>query len=370
MKKVLLLILILTAFSSCSGQTEAEREETEAQTQTRPINISAGVTSETETPEPAGPEQLDFDAQYIRAFGAYEENAEYPAATVISSRDELDGYYEKKLNGPIDSDEVSSNRYGFLKRAVDKYSDDYFVENSLIIISLFESSGSTRHSVESVSDNGDIVIRRFIGMTDDIGVWDILIGLKGIKSVPTKWNVSYIDEKFLNMMRSSYWGVSYEWDLSELMFVQEYINAAGDFAHEATVVSLDGTVKKIDFASMPELSVKLENGFYEYGDYLEKCNEVTLNCMDNADIPVDDKIGPVPADIIDLINETGDITLIGNYSGVSETGQTCTYLAVGLDAEKRLVKIGEWGDVSYFAADVKVTGLYERICEYAGFKSR
>ena len=61
--------------------------------------------------------------------------------------------------------------------AIAKYSDGYFADNYLVIVRLVEGSGSIRHKVERIDENGDIVINRLLpGMgTADMAAWSILI---------------------------------------------------------------------------------------------------------------------------------------------------------------------------------------------------
>jgi len=60
-----------------------------------------------------------------------------------------------------------------------KYSSSFFEDNFLVIVSLQENSGSIRHNVERIDENGDIVINRLepeIG-TADMAEWNIIIEL-------------------------------------------------------------------------------------------------------------------------------------------------------------------------------------------------
>jgi hypothetical protein len=98
------------------------------------------------------------NAQYIRT--SYINKAKYQPITVISSKKDL-------IRLP-DND--------FLNK-IDKYSDDYFADSSLVIVRLTERSGSIGHSVESIGENGDIVINRIFPLieTCDMAAWCILI---------------------------------------------------------------------------------------------------------------------------------------------------------------------------------------------------
>jgi len=85
-----------------------------------------------------------------------------PIVTVVSSKNEIEQYYGKyEIN------------------MLEKYSDSYFADNILVIVDLWEPSGSVRHEVERIDENGDIVISRLIpdSVTWDIKHWGIIIEL-------------------------------------------------------------------------------------------------------------------------------------------------------------------------------------------------
>jgi len=123
--------------------------------------------------------EVGFNAQYIRT----RDNNDYsdtayrrPTVTVVSSRDGLDRYW-------------AGNGYPWpvYKPALEKYSDDYFADSSIVIVRVTEGSGSIRHEVKSVRENGDLLIDRLLPNegTDDMAVWSILIELgNDIKAAP------------------------------------------------------------------------------------------------------------------------------------------------------------------------------------------
>lgn len=113
------------------------------------------------------PEAYAFEAQYIRTDG-YSEDRSYPYHTVISSRAELEAYYEAYKD--IYNLERRENVYadstiGFLD-ACDKYDDAYFERQNLVLIVLQEGSGSIRHEITDVRRNMEN------------GGWDITIDSK------------------------------------------------------------------------------------------------------------------------------------------------------------------------------------------------
>ena len=111
---------------------------------------------------------VDFDVKYIRV-GSH--NIKHPITTVISSINELEQY----------SEEYRYNKDGYLDigfiNAIEKYSDDFFIDNFLVIVLLDETSGFNRHKVERIDENGDIIINRFLhGIgTFDIATWNVII---------------------------------------------------------------------------------------------------------------------------------------------------------------------------------------------------
>ena len=130
--------------------------------------------------------KIDIHVQYLRiGSGLGPEN---PISIVISSKSELERFYSGK------SDENYFWTSGY-KNAISKYSDDYFVDNFLIIVFIEEVSGSNRHKVEKVDMDGNIVIERLLpgpdmAWTHDMATWNIIIEL----------NNSYKIEKYQVML--------------------------------------------------------------------------------------------------------------------------------------------------------------------------
>jgi hypothetical protein len=138
--------------------------------------------------------KVPFNTQYIRLFGRPFDYNEYPI--IISSRNELTQYYEYykdidlSLNTPPDLVTISHNFADLIER----YPDDFFLNRYLVIFYRAENSGSIRHSVERVENNGDIIINRRspIGQTMDMASWMIIIELeKGFK--PEHFNAIFIN---------------------------------------------------------------------------------------------------------------------------------------------------------------------------------
>ena len=139
---------------------------------------SAGGTNQSAT----APEAYAFEAQYIRTNGGPEEG--YPYHTVISSRAELEAYYEShKDSYDLERRETvySDSTIGFLD-ACDKYDDAYFERQNLVLIVLQEGSGSIRHEITDVRrnmENGgwDITIdsKSPEVVTDDMAQWHLFL---------------------------------------------------------------------------------------------------------------------------------------------------------------------------------------------------
>ena len=157
---------------------------------------------------------IAFRVHYIRTDGDF--SGAYPAITVVHTKRELEQYYAKwrddtgfarsSAQGIVqgiaqDSSAGQGNGPGFAASAltqtpvggatefadaVQAYTDAYFDENYLVILRLMEGSGSVRHTVERIEENGDIIISRTrpeIG-TADMAEWHILIGISRVYQPP------------------------------------------------------------------------------------------------------------------------------------------------------------------------------------------
>ncbi len=129
------------------------------------------------------PEQnVDFKVQYIRTNG-YHSDVVYPTFTVVRSADELKEYYnanKDKYDLGRKSKISSVSPAGFLD-ACDRYNDEYFQNNAVILVLLEEGSGSIRHNVDFVKIDTDAKLQISIGSilpetgTCDIAEWHIMI---------------------------------------------------------------------------------------------------------------------------------------------------------------------------------------------------
>ena len=162
------------------------------------------------------PEAYAFEAQYIRTNGGPEEG--YPYHTVISSRAELEAYYESHKDiYDLERRETvySDSTIGFLD-ACDKYDDAYFERQNLVLIVLQEGSGSIRHEITDVRrnmENGgwDITIDRKVPevVTDDMAQWHLFLEVQMydvIKPTDKVWINGTLSERDLAI--SELFGIS------------------------------------------------------------------------------------------------------------------------------------------------------------------
>ena len=152
------------------------------------LNVCSNTGASNVSKDKAYTEQYDdnetgISVQYIRTNG-YRDGVVYPIITVISSKNELEQYYDnykdkyylgQNFNRSIDIDDEYFVPE-FIE-AIEVYSDNFFADNFLIIVLLEEGSGSIRHKVKTVDENGHIVIKRLIPEigTADMAQWHIII---------------------------------------------------------------------------------------------------------------------------------------------------------------------------------------------------
>ena len=117
------------------------------------------------------------NVQYIRVDRL--DDAIIPYVAVIISMDELAQFF------PSDGE------------ATQKYNDEFFAEKYLALVSVLEHSGSIGHRVESVEENGDIIISRFLPEigTTDMAQWYILIALD-TGFAPEQFNAVFVDIQY------------------------------------------------------------------------------------------------------------------------------------------------------------------------------
>jgi len=112
---------------------------------------------------------------------------------IVRSVNELDKFYEdlKAVNiNELDDDLVWRFTDG-------KYNDSFFTDNFLVLITVSEISGSNRHAVSSISEDGDILKINIDREVPDVGTadmagWLIIIELTGNYSI-TEADVIFTD---------------------------------------------------------------------------------------------------------------------------------------------------------------------------------
>lgn len=173
MKKTITILMLITllAFAGCSSQpSDAPAVDTSAEE--APAAVSSEIQpSPAETPA-ASIESLAFTADYVRHGSGLEED-EYPSEQVIRSVDEL---------SDVD--------------ASPDFDSTFFESHSLLVVRLMESSGSVRHNVTSVTNDGTkltvSIDRALPGIgTMDMAAWHILIALPA--EVPDQVDVVITD---------------------------------------------------------------------------------------------------------------------------------------------------------------------------------
>jgi len=118
-----------------------------------------------DTREIFGDNTIAFNAQIIRT-DFFDWNVpsgnRVQEPIVVTSRNEYEQYL--RIFESVDFNNRASDLL------FDMYSDDFFMDSYLVIISVVESSGSNRHEIESVSVDGEIVVRRHI---PEVGTGDM-----------------------------------------------------------------------------------------------------------------------------------------------------------------------------------------------------
>ena len=120
---------------------------------------------------------IPFNAQYVRTQCCLQEDV----IVIITSRNQLEAHYEKHRRRFGDGQGNELPDIDFLS-AIEKYTDGFFANNFLVAVNLIEGSGSIRHKVENIDENGEILIKR-LGRghgTDDMAAWSIFIEIDNV----------------------------------------------------------------------------------------------------------------------------------------------------------------------------------------------
>ncbi|TYQ15166.1 UNVERIFIED_CONTAM: dockerin type I repeat protein [Acetivibrio alkalicellulosi] len=111
---------------------------------------------------------LEVDYEIIRTM--YNTLEEYPRMGKITANSELSKMLEREKEGDIKK----------IQSILNKYSNEYFEENSLIYLTIEENSGSIKHEIESIKIKGELFevnLDRYIKqlLNADMAYWLILI---------------------------------------------------------------------------------------------------------------------------------------------------------------------------------------------------
>lgn len=183
MKQVIITVVIsitaLLALFGCKSES-AQPNETGA--------VILPATGGTANLQPTAPvdntePRPKFAVQYIRTDGCMQDR-EYPIITIIKSRAELEAYYEAnkaKYELERKAHISATPSFGFMDIA-DKYTDGYFNDNLIVLVTLEEPSGSISHKVKDISNDNEkmnVAIERTVPEvgTTDMAQWHIIIEL-------------------------------------------------------------------------------------------------------------------------------------------------------------------------------------------------
>ncbi len=145
-------------------------------------------------------ENIDFSAQYIRTDG-YIDGADYPVVTLIKSRNELFDYYNKNKDKYSLGDFSVDDKLSFVG-PWERYDEQYFENNMLVLVLLEEGSGSIRHSVNSVykviegeTTRAIVDIQRKVpeACTDDMAEWHIFVEIPKLEKITSENIQVFID---------------------------------------------------------------------------------------------------------------------------------------------------------------------------------
>lgn len=168
MKRILISIILIAfvLITACS--------ENDSRTQNNQDDHSSDVTLDTNS-------VADPNTQYIRT-GVYRyRDEENPLPVIISSLDELYGFYQgnKQIIGLWHQDDLYFDlTIGFID-AAEKYDEQFFEENALVFVYKIQPSGSIRHHVNSVMVEDNVlyvdidVLQPEVG-NDEMGEWILI----------------------------------------------------------------------------------------------------------------------------------------------------------------------------------------------------
>lgn len=145
--------------------------------------------------------EIPFEFTEIRTNAMNDGTRAYPGTAVITSKDELNAYYEEnKENYYLERVEkvYADTTIGFRDEA-DKYDDKFFEKNALILVVLENGSGSIRQEVISVKSSNSstwVRIKHIVPelCTADMANWHLFITVP--KTELLSENIEVMFEKF------------------------------------------------------------------------------------------------------------------------------------------------------------------------------
>ena len=155
MKKMALLGLGIFLTISC---TKTNQKSQVSEVGATPVEVQSKMGDE-------------WEVQYTRIYGRFVEGIKYPVLTIVSSKSELDKYCELlKETYSLSSECINT---------MNVHSDIFFKNNYLVMVVIQEGSGSIRHKIERIDENGDIFMNRFSPsiQTDDMALWNVMVEL-------------------------------------------------------------------------------------------------------------------------------------------------------------------------------------------------
>jgi len=186
---------------SCDNPSWAHNNDT---SKTSPESVDSTKTGP--AVETHGQGNYDFEPDYLRV-GSLGRADDDPV--VISSVYALKAYAATTTNGTSqiglaaprydgDGNLINERPWYEFAPVIEKYTDDYFINNFLVIVPKLENSGSIRHKVGKVEGNGNIYIERIVPeiTEDDMANWYIVIPQKNEDRL-SAYNAVFID--YLNV---------------------------------------------------------------------------------------------------------------------------------------------------------------------------
>jgi hypothetical protein len=192
----------------------------------------------------------------------------------------------------------------------------------------------------------------YIGYSDFGGNENLVITFRG-KSYANQ-DIYYLKDVYFKEVEPdpdmvAEWNEAGEWDVSELFLVYD---SSGKSTNHAYIVSLDGTVRRMEFTW---------DRFPIIEDYEKWCEEVILNNVNDDSIPIVAQFDRIPDDIIEQVRTLGPFVLDMSYGWILDASAQRRYIVIGSGVSRRVVKVGER---QLYSSDNIVNELRWRINEW------